>query len=243
MGFPFVATLHGSAQHSLYLQMALLSDAWDVIGEDVQDGSVFSYPNAVTLHIGAARGSVSSDVVTVPHQVYCEGINRNISKVTKKGSGAPGSEPDKTDWQQQQQQQQQEEEVEGTHGTLNNVDGPRLIGVDPRLSGAFATAGDKGCLPVSQGKMETSATSLWEISANSGSVICEAECKIISGLAAAEYLIEQHFVIDNAVLGKQLRSAVSAVSSPEQKIGKPEDHRCFSLSHLMTVFVLFSSTY
>jgi hypothetical protein len=237
MGFPFVATLHGSAQHSLYLQMALLSDAWDVIGEDVQDGSVFSYPNAVTLHIGAARGSVSSDVVTVPHQVYCEGINRNTSKVTKKGSGAPGSEPDKTDWQQQQQQ-------EGTHGTLNNVDGPRLIGVDPRLSGAFATAGDKGCLPVCQGKMETSATSLWEISANnSGSVICEAECKNISGLAAAEYLIEQHFLIDNAVLVKQLCNGVSAVSSPEQKIGEPEDHRCFSLSHLMTVFVLFSSTY
>ena len=236
MEFPFVATLHASAQVSLYLQTVLSAAC-----EDVQDGSVFSYPNAVTLHIGAARGSVSSDVVTVPHQVYCEGINRNTSKVTKKGSGAPGSEPDKTDWQQQQQQQQ---EVEGTHGTLNNVDGPRLIGVDPRLSGAFATAGDKGWLPVCQGKMETSATSLWEISANnSGSVICEAECKNISGMAAAEYLIEQHFLIDNAVLVKQLCNGVSAVSSPEQKIGEPEDHRCFSLSHLMTVFVLFSSTY
>ena len=233
MGFPFVATLHGSAQHSLYLQMALLSDAWDVIGEDVQDGSVFSYPNEVTLDIGA-RG-VPSDVVTVPHQVYCQGTNRNTSKVNQKDSGAPGSEPNKTDWQQQQ--------VEGTHATLNNVNGPRLIGVDSRLSGAFATAGDKGWPPVFQGKMETIATNLWEISANSGSVICEAECKIISGLAAAEYLIEQHFLIDNAVLVKQLCNGVSAVSSPEQKIGEPEDHRCFSLSHLMTVFVLFSSTY
>ena len=237
MGFPFVATLHGSAQHSLYLQMALLSDAWDVIGEDVQDGSVFSYPNAVTLHIGAARGSVSSDVVTVPHQVYCEGTNWNTSKVSQKDCGAPGSEPDKTDWQQQQQQ------VEGTHATLNDVNGLHLIGVDPRLSGASGTAGDKGWPTVFQGKMETIATNLWEISANSGSVICEAECKIISGLAAAEYLIEQHFLIDNAVLVKQLCNGVSAVSSPEQKIGEPEDHRCFSLSHLMTVFVLFSSTY
>jgi hypothetical protein len=123
------------------------------------------------------------------------------------------------------------------------VNGLRLIGVDSRLSGAFGTAGDKGRFPVCQGKMETSARSLWEILANSGSVICETECKIISGLAAEEYLDEQHFLNDNAELGKQVRNGVWAISSPEQKgaaqIGEPEDHRCFSLSHLMTVFDLF----
>ena len=211
MEFPFVATLHASAQVSLYLQTVLSAAC-----EDVQDGSVFSYPNAVTLDIGA-RGSVPSDVVTVPHQVYCEGTNWNTSKVSQKDCGAPVSEPDKTDWRQQQQQQ-----VEGTHATLNDVNGLHLIGVDPRLSGASGTAGDKGWPPVFQGKMETIATNLWEISANSGSVICEAECKIISGLAAAEYLIEQHFVIDNAVLGKQLRNGVWAISSPETEGCRPD---------------------
>ncbi|RLM57960.1 hypothetical protein C2845_PM18G07060 [Panicum miliaceum] len=201
----------------------VLSAACDIFGEDVQDGNVFNYPNAVTLEIGT-RGSVPSDVVTVPHQVYCEGTNRTISKVSKKDSGAPGSEPDKTDWQQQQQQQQQ-----GTTATLNHVNGLRFIGVNSRLPGAFGTAGDKGRLPFCQGKMETSAKNLWEILANSGSVICETECKIISGLAAEEYLIdEQHFLNDNAELGKQVRNGVWAISSPEQngagQIGEPEDH-------------------
>lgn len=232
MEFPFVATFHTSAQHP-FLQM-VLSAACDIFG-DVQDGSVLSYPNAVTLDIGA-RGSVPSDVVTVPHQVYCEGTNRNTSKVSKKNSGAPGSEPDKTDWQQRRRQQQQ---VEGAHATLDQVNGLRLIGLDSRLSGALGAAGDKVWLPVCQGKMETSAKNIWEILANSGS--CEAECKIISGLATAESLTDQHFLNDNAELGKQVRNGVWAISSPEQKdagqTGEPEDHRCFSLSHLMTILV------
>ncbi|RCV39553.1 hypothetical protein SETIT_8G233900v2 [Setaria italica] len=69
---------------------------------------------------------------------------------------------------------------------------------------------------------------LWENRADSDSVICETDCKIISGLTAEEYLNEQHFMNDDGERRQQRRNSVWANSTTQQKRaghhGEQEDH-------------------